>query len=718
MRTVIALGLLLLMSAGSALAVIPEEPNYSTRWTGFTGLSVVDSYLVCGSRTGIVVFERTATPELGYERVTVLPLATAPIEQKLAYPYVILRNKAQQLYIIDVSNLPEVSVVATLDITFPFEDFVLDDSTLYISMGFDGLWRYRLHDMSDPELLDSSVVGVHYTDLELDGDTLLVLDDYNGMLRYTVSDSAAPVFVDHLYVPFQVVSFNSVDSLLVMLLRDSRMFIADLSVSPPIVVDSFESVLDPSDLIVVGRQAILFDTLNKYLEVIDINTGRDNFTSSARLPVSPQIGDLYDAEPLDYLLYPTIAGGIVALDLQALYFGPITPIDIVSQGGPISGMALLHNKLFVGGPINPLDMYRLANDGEPLATTTLYSGLTEVASIDQQGDSIFVIYPQIRRSLTLEIKPDTNIFRGTLYVDTSKYRSIRLNPGKIDSLRSFFAIGTSRLDIYTISDSGDIALTNYINIVGTITDVELVDSIIVLASTKTLRFYRLYNNFAIEYRSQLKFDDDITEMRAHAHRLMVFGSGDVAMLDISTPVAPVIDTTIRLSRNYYATDVDGDLMYAVSPEDLAVFDMTGTYPLRLDMGGRGGYFITAFNGIAAVSDSFGIHIYDLRNIQTDVTEDSPWRPESFSLDQNYPNPFNPNTTIRYQLPRRSLVSLTIYNLLGQEVRRLVNSELTAGEYRVEWDGTDDGGHIVSTGIYFYRLEVGSIAQTRKMLLVK
>ena len=101
-----------------------------------------------------------------------------------------------------------------------------------------------------------------------------------------------------------------------------------------------------------------------------------------------------------------------------------------------------------------------------------------------------------------------------------------------------------------------------------------------------------------------------------------------------------------------------------------------------------------------------------------MINESPLLPESFSLDQNYPNPFNPNTTIRYQLPRRSQVSLIIYNLLGQEIRKLVNSELTAGEYRVEWDGTDDGGRAVSTGIYFYRLEVGSVAQTRKMLLVK
>jgi hypothetical protein len=704
--------------ASSVWAVIPPEPNYSTRWTGFTGLSTVDSYLVCGSRSGIVVFERSETPDLSFDRVGVLSLPTTPVEQKLAYPYVIMRNKAQQLYVIDISRLPEVALIATLDVAFPFEDFAIDDSTLYVSMGFDGLWRYRLHDMAEPELLDSSVVGVRYTDIHLIADTLFALDEYNGILRYLVSDTAAPVFIDYLYVPFEVRSFAKVDSLLVLLLRSSRILIADLTFDPPRVVDSFDLMLNPHELFAVGHQAVLFDSVYKYIEVIDITSGRDNFSASAELPISPQIGDLYTAEPLDYLLYPTVSGGIVALDLQALYFGPITPIDIVSQRGPISGLALLHNKLFVGGPINPLDMYQLANDGEPLSTATLYGGLTEVSSIDQQGDSIFVIYPQIRRLLTLEVKPDTNIFRGTLYVDTSKYRSIRLNPGKIDSLRSFFAIGDERLDIYTITDSGDISLINYINSVGTITDVELLDSLIVVASTKILRFYRLYNNFALEYRSQMKFDDDITEIRGHAHRLMVFAAGNVAMLDVTTPVAPVIDTTIRLDRDYYATDVDGNLMYAVAPQDMAVFDMTGTYPRLLESGGRGGYFITASGGIAAVSDSFGIHIFDLRNIQTDVQVDAPELPDGFLLSQNFPNPFNPSTTIRYALPRRAAVRLTIYNLLGQQIRTLVDADMSAGQHMVEWDGIDGYGHAVATGLYFYRLETGSIVETRKMLLLK
>jgi hypothetical protein len=216
----------------------------------------------------------------------------------------------------------------------------------------------------------------------------------------------------------------------------------------------------------------------------------------------------------------------------------------------------------------------------------------------------------------------------------------------------------------------------------------------------------------------MKFDDDITEIRGHAHRLMAFAAGNVAMLDVTTPVAPVIDTTIRLDRDYYATDVDGNLMYAVAPQDMAVFDMTGPYPRLLDTGGRGGYFITASGGIAAVSDSFGIHIFDLRNIQTDVQVDAPELPDGFLLSQNFPNPFNPSTTIRYALPRRATVRLTIYNLLGQQIRTLVDADMSAGQHTVEWDGIDGYGHAVATGLYFYRLEAGPNVETRKMLLLK
>lgn len=98
--------------------------------------------------------------------------------------------------------------------------------------------------------------------------------------------------------------------------------------------------------------------------------------------------------------------------------------------------------------------------------------------------------------------------------------------------------------------------------------------------------------------------------------------------------------------------------------------------------------------------------------------DGPVRPGSFELAQNYPNPFNASTAIRYVLQAPSHVSLEIFNPLGQKVRTLVWQEQQAGSHVGTWDGQDDAGRGVPSGLYLYRLRAGEAVQTRKMLLLK
>ena len=93
-------------------------------------------------------------------------------------------------------------------------------------------------------------------------------------------------------------------------------------------------------------------------------------------------------------------------------------------------------------------------------------------------------------------------------------------------------------------------------------------------------------------------------------------------------------------------------------------------------------------------------------------------PLVFALSQNFPNPFNPSTEIQYQIPTSGHVRLSIYNLLGQPIRQLVNGPLQAGRYSTTWDGTDNSGKAVSNGVYFYRLDSGVNQQTKRMLLLK
>jgi hypothetical protein len=93
-------------------------------------------------------------------------------------------------------------------------------------------------------------------------------------------------------------------------------------------------------------------------------------------------------------------------------------------------------------------------------------------------------------------------------------------------------------------------------------------------------------------------------------------------------------------------------------------------------------------------------------------------PYKFELEQNYPNPFNPSTTIDYSIPYNGRVYLTIYNLLGQEISTLINKNMIAGIHNITWDGTDNHGRLVPSGIYFYKLELKNQIKTRKLLLLK
>lgn len=93
-------------------------------------------------------------------------------------------------------------------------------------------------------------------------------------------------------------------------------------------------------------------------------------------------------------------------------------------------------------------------------------------------------------------------------------------------------------------------------------------------------------------------------------------------------------------------------------------------------------------------------------------------PGRFALGQNYPNPFNPSTEISYELPTRAHVNISIYNLLGQRVKVLVDEVRSAGYHTVTWNGKNQFGESVSSGVYLYKMDSGQALETKKMLLLK
>jgi hypothetical protein len=189
---------------------------------------------------------------------------------------------------------------------------------------------------------------------------------------------------------------------------------------------------------------------------------------------------------------------------------------------------------------------------------------------------------------------------------------------------------------------------------------------------------------------------------------------------------------------------DGVLLYGINGEALQVLlnfleQVTITFPVL--RGTPGGY--TVFGGLSPfprdfIIDPEGIVQYVATEyrptemstiierllpgtgVQDDDFSSAPL-PHGFSLQQNFPNPFNPSTTIRFEIREGKsddFVDLSIYDLRGKLVRTLISTVKGEGRHAVAWDGRDDNGSAVSSGVYLYRLKVGEDSTERKMILAR
>lgn len=175
------------------------------------------------------------------------------------------------------------------------------------------------------------------------------------------------------------------------------------------------------------------------------------------------------------------------------------------------------------------------------------------------------------------------------------------------------------------------------------------------------------------------------------------GLGTIKMANLDGSEIATLDSNLAIP-NYLALDVSRGAMYWTELGNPGIWraNMNGTQAKNL------GIAVSNPGGIAVVSGS-----------TTSVAGIPPELPLQFVLAQNFPNPFNPSTTIRYGLPQRSHVILTVYNSLGQQVANLVNETRDPGYNEVHFDGS-----ALASGVYFYRLQAEGFVQTKRLLLLR
>jgi hypothetical protein len=177
-----------------------------------------------------------------------------------------------------------------------------------------------------------------------------------------------------------------------------------------------------------------------------------------------------------------------------------------------------------------------------------------------------------------------------------------------------------------------------------------------------------------------------------------------------------VHTIDLYDSNIYARVIDAGGTPQGIASGVALCAATGIqYIPRIATDGAGGA-IVCWTDSRSGTDA---DVYSARICFTGATGvETPEAHRSGYLTQNFPNPFNPSTTVRFSLPQVQFVNLAVYSVDGRLIATLVNESRPAGPHEIEWDGRDDLGREVSSGVYFYRLETGSIKESKRMVLIK
>ncbi len=711
MRRLILHAVLLMALAVPAWPTDDRFPDYTLLWNRFTSVMVIDGYAIALSPDGVVVCEYVSEHSI-FVQASQLFLDDYPLAMKAYGDLLVVKTLDERLLYIDIGHLPEISALGQFDPGVPFADFILDGQSLYISAWFDGIWRFTLDGFDDAQFVDSCMKGILVSQLHLENDTLYVLDEYNGVMRYDVSDGSLDGFVDSLYVPLRASGFSKDGALVLISATDSGVFMGEFGHVGSGIIDSIDGLLAPQRILFMGSTYVFLS--NRVVTLVD----RGDYDQRLTIPTGDDLvdGDLIVLDGVYHLLLPGAEGGLVLYSLED-FVGPVVAFD---RPGPVSDVLLYASRLYTGGKANPVDVYTIGPETKPLLDYTIGDGLLHVADMDNNGDTLIILYSDwnVVALVGHSSDPDHVMEASFALDDTSAFGIVFLDHWEDGS--SLLVLGRTTISIYGFSGE-EIELSASWSFEDEVTAVALRDSVwLVAGDANRIDIFQITPDLELEHRSSIDVDVRIHELLFLDDYLVYFELDLMNCVDLSDLDLPVIETTVPIGVPVTRAVLKDNRLYTVGEEGVGVFSLDGLYPSLIDAGGRKGDYLSVDGNIMATTNGESVHLYFLPDgLPTDASErNTDPLPERCVLLQNYPNPFNPHTWIDYSLPRRSRVRLVVFNLLGQVVRTIVDGERAAGHHTVLWDTRDETGASVASGVYFYRLAAGDVVESRKMILIR
>ncbi len=715
----------------TSAADLATGPDYSFLWNQFNAIEILDGYALASSDFGVAVLQLDSASGT-FSQVNQLQLGNQALELTVAGTLATVSTSAGILYFVDLSNLPELTLIGQTDLVTNVYDAVAVGNDLYLACGFDGLRHFSLQPGGVLQFVDSSLVPIHCVQVESQDTYLIVLDDYNGLLRYAPTSSGIGQVVDRIMVPRRAESFFQAGDTLVLALVDQALVYRATFLNHPELIDSAGFTIIPQRIFAIDSFIVAIDIGQERLEMMStVNGGIISITFPPNLALQP-LGTTCHFEGNPYVVFISGSLGLAGFDLKNLWYDP-QPRRFFSHPGPIGGLAFNQGTLCTGGAQNPLETFRLDRSLKAVRDTALYSLIGVDAMVDG-GDVLFTHTSIGNRTSALRISGASvtmlsSVTGTSLPTRGMKYYDYTPN----DSVSLLLLIGDRTISLVTVSSDNTLHISadQTVMVPEQVSDAFVIDSFLIVTTTsQQIHTYLIYPSFFATHWWQGSIRQDLDHMQFVDKRhspsggwrsgiALAFDGNQMYEILVSPDGLPFIRYLGSLPIEVETSTFTPDALYGVGPQGVLILDIRQTVPSVITYGGYGGHDIAFGDSVLAVSDGTAVHLYSYRDGTMTPVEEPPTSIDASAfLQPNYPNPFNPRTRIDFTIPQSGRVEIAVYDILGRRVATLLEKVLPAGQHSIEWDGTDHSGERVASGVYFYRMSTLRTSETRKMVLLK
>lgn len=685
-------------------------------WGPCYAVDTKDNYAYIGNGCTFQILDISypINPQITGEYIT--PSIVVDIHIRDQYAYV---TNPGRFMVFDISDVYNPAKIGEVYLGGGADQFALSDSFAYVLGSLGGVIVVDISNPTTPYLRGShGTGGDHPSSICAYGHYIVVSHiDYSDFMIIDATDPDN--LVNHF---FDVGGWGrcsyAVDTVLYTALCDftGRVFLRSYSVVNPLnptLLGSYEfsSPLWSYFYSMMVKDSLLYLTKDSTgLHVFNIN--------DVYQPVHRGNFNMLDCGDLSFnneFLYMSAGYGMKMI--QVVSADSINYKGFFPTGGTTCDIVLKDSIVYATSGHSGLWIIDISNPQEPVNVSNLFFGGRSANRISVAGDTAFILASGVLYLCDISNTQHPFIINkyGENYKDLAVgkdfvYVTRRINPTGIDTIMEIIDVKSDttpkRVGYFlSLYDPNSIAVN---------------DSVAFLACSSTGGGLRLINIKNPMNPQEISYVLDVSRGICLKDTIAYTSWSYLYSIDISNPLLPIIiDTMLETSLSYNEMKIQGNYLYGIGAEYLKVIDISNLFnPHIIGSFFPANYVATEDNIVIASYSDFGFYIFKNTLIIGIKNRDVQLLHHRFELYPNYPNPFNGSTTIRYYIPHDSKVELTIFNILGQEVRTLINKQQMKGNYSLVWDGKNNQGMEVSSGVYIYRLTSESFSKSRKLLFLK